>query len=250
MRTVVIGDTHLGSPLCRCGLLLHFLGHVSCDRLILNGDIFDDLNLRRFNKNHWKVLAVIRDLVESREVVWIRGNHDGPSGFLAQLLGVEVKTEYTFPFRDGLVYVTHGDQFDDFQQGVQGLRKLRDRFYGFAIWFDVPRKTAIQWAQRSTKVFARAADKVKRKAVRRAESLGARWAVTGHTHRREQDDVDGVAYLNPSSWLTPNPAYVLFDDRLEEPQLVVIGRPKKRPMQRVRTRVRSARRSIARRFTR
>jgi hypothetical protein len=41
---------------------------------------------------------------------------------------------------------------------------------------------------------------------------------------------------------------VLFDDRHDEPQLVVIGRPKKRPMQRVKTRVRSARRTLVRRF--
>lgn len=248
MRTVIIGDTHLGSPMCRCGLLFDFLVTVPFDRLVLNGDIFDDLNLRRFNRNHWKVLAVIRDLVETREVIWIRGNHDGPSGFLGQLLGTQVRTEYTFPFRDGLVYVAHGDEFDDFQQGVKGLRNLRDKFYGFAIWFDVPRKTAIQWAQRSNMIFARARDKVKRKAVQRAKKVGASWVVVGHTHHREHELVDGVTYLNPSSWLTHNPSYVLFDEGLEEPTVVTIGLVKKRPLARVRTRVRRAGRTFARRL--
>lgn len=249
MRTLIIGDTHLGSPLCRTSLLIKLLSDVPCDRLVLNGDIFDDLNLRRFNKNHWKVLAMIRDLVETREVIWIRGNHDGPSGFLGQLLGVRVRSDYSFPYQDGLVYVSHGDEFDDFQNSVKGLRNLRERFYGFAIWFDVPRKTAIQWAQRSTKVFARAREKVKRKAVQKAQKMGARWVVVGHTHHREQEDVQGITYLNPSSWLTANPSYVLFDEAGNAPKVVVLGHEKRRPLARVRTRVRRAGRNLARRLT-
>lgn len=248
MRTVIIGDTHLGSPLCRTGLLIKLLSEVPFDRLVLNGDIFDDLNFRRFSKNHWKVLAMIRHLVETREVIWIHGNHDGPSGFFGQLLGVRVRSDYTFPYNDGLAYVAHGDEFDDFQKSVKGLRNLRDRFYGFAIWFDVPRKTAIQWAQRSTKVFVRAREKVKKKAVQKAQKLEARWVVVGHTHHREHEDVQGITYLNPSSWLTANPSYVLFDEAAEAPAVVVLGREKPRTLARVRTRVRSAGRSLARRL--
>jgi UDP-2,3-diacylglucosamine pyrophosphatase LpxH len=248
MRTLIIGDTHLGSPLCRTGLLIKLLTEVPFDRLILNGDIFDDLNFRRFGKNHWKVLAVIRHLVDTREVVWIHGNHDGPAGFFGQLLGVRVRPDFSFGFRDGQVFVAHGDEFDDFQNSVKGLRNLRDKFYGFAIWFDVPRKTAIQWAQRSTKVFARAREKVKRKAVQKGIKLGARWVVVGHTHHREEEELQGVTYMNPSSWLTHNPSYVLFDDDLEQPQMVVMGHERRKAIARVRTRVRRAGRTLARRL--
>jgi UDP-2,3-diacylglucosamine pyrophosphatase LpxH len=198
------------------------------------------------------VLDRIRRLGESREVVWIQGNHDGPPSFLSRLLGLPVLDSYTFPYRGGKVLVTHGDEFDDFQQNVRGLKrlkKLRNAFYGFAIWFDAPRKAAISWAQRSTRVFARAAEKVKHKAVLRALEEGASCVVTGHTHRRDEEVISGVTYLNPSSWLTPNPAYVLFDDDLPAPRLVVCGARKRKTLRRkVRVGVKRARRNLTSRL--
>lgn len=229
MRTLVLGDVHLGSRLCRCGCLAHVLARRRWDRLVLNGDIFDDLNFRRLTANHWRILKYLRDLGAKREIVWIRGNHDGTPDFLGHLLGVSVQEEYLFSYRGERVYVVHGDQFDTFQKSARKVRGLKDLFYGFAIWFDVPRKRAIQIAQRSSLLFDRAADRVRDRAVERARALGARYVVVGHTHRREACWVDGVYFLNPSSWLTPNPAYALFDDREEAPRLVAV-REARRPL--------------------
>lgn len=252
MRTLILGDVHLGSPLCRASQLAAVLDDVPFDRLILNGDIFDDLNLRRFAEKHWIVLDRIRKLAESREVVWIQGNHDGPPAFHGRLMGYKVLDNYVFDYRGHKVLVAHGDEFDDFQKNVKSLKrlkKLRNAFYGFAIWFDAPRKAALSWAQRSTRVFERAAEKVKHKAVQKALKEGASFVVVGHTHRRQTDVVSGVTYLNPSSWLTKNPAYVLFDDDSPVPQMVVCG-AKKRPTiaRNVRARVQRARRTIAKRI--
>lgn len=229
MRTVILGDVHLGSPLCRAAQLREVLEAGHFDRLVLNGDVFDDLNFRRLNADHWHVMQAVRDLAErGKEVIWIRGNHDGSAEVLRHLLGVPVLDEYLFPFRGELVYVTHGDAFDDFQKSARSVKNLRQYFYGFAIWLDVPRKTAIQWAQRSSTVFARAVDKVKRKALAEAAARGARYAVVGHTHHREEEERDGVTYLNPSSWLTRNPAYILFDDERPSPHMVVLEPAKRR----------------------
>jgi UDP-2,3-diacylglucosamine pyrophosphatase LpxH len=223
MRTIILGDVHLGSPLCRTGHLLQVLEQVPFDRLILNGDVFDDLNFRRLLKRHWAILERVRDLSREREVVWIRGNHDGNAAVLGHLLGFEVLAEFVFEFRGRKVYVVHGDEFDDFQKSAKRWRPLRDRFYGFALWFDVPRKTLIQWAQRSSYTFARAIAKVKHRAVEKGRSLGAAYVVAGHTHHREVDIIGGMTYLNPSSWLTPHPAYVLFDDAEDDPEMVLAG---------------------------
>jgi UDP-2,3-diacylglucosamine pyrophosphatase LpxH len=251
MRTIVLGDVHLGSPLCRAGQLTALLERADFDRLILNGDIFDDLNFRRLKDRHWKVVERIRALSSRREVIWIRGNHDGSASVLGHLLGVPVREEYSFLFRGEKVYVVHGDQFDDFHSRTRGLKNLRDIFYGFAIWFDVPRKAAIQWAQRSNVIFARAVAKVKRRALEKASAKGARWVVVGHTHRRESDLSGAVGFLNPSSWLTSNPAYVLFDEAEQEPRLVVMGPLRRRQLRRsVRTRVRKAGRRLSRGLSR
>ena len=252
LRTIILGDVHLGSPLCRTAQLSHVLERAHFDRLILNGDIFDDLNFRRLKPRHWEVLERIRALPErGREVVWIFGNHDGSSEALKRLLGVEVHQEYTFSFRGESVLVVHGHEFDHFHRATRGLNTLRGYFYGFALWFDVPRKTAIQWVQRSSTIFDRATKRVKEKALAKARQRGARYIVVGHTHHRERDVVGGVTFLNPSSWLTSQPSYVLFDEVRQEPELVILGRRPHRPItDALRSRVRVTSRKVARRVTR
>ncbi|OYV99921.1 MAG: hypothetical protein B7X11_04920 [Acidobacteria bacterium 37-65-4] len=248
MRTVILGDIHLGSPLCRTKQLSHVLSRVEFDRLILNGDIFDDLNFRRLRERHWSVIEKVRSLAErGREVVWICGNHDGSPEALRRLLGVEVRTEYEFSFHGEKVLVVHGHEFDHFHRATRSLNRLRGLVYGFAIWFDVPRKTAIQWAQRSSTMFLRAVARVKARAVLRARSAGARYVVVGHTHHREADEVDGVGFFNPSSWLTSHPAYVLFDDAKPAPKLVVLGHRRRALADSVRLRVRITGRNMTRR---
>jgi UDP-2,3-diacylglucosamine pyrophosphatase LpxH len=248
MRTVILGDIHLGSPLCRTKRLSHVLSRVDFDRLILNGDIFDDLNFRRLQERHWAILEKVRALSERGiEVVWIFGNHDGSPEALKRLLGVEVVPEYAFSFQGEKVLVVHGHEFDQFHRATRGLNKLRGLVYGFAIWFDVPRKTVIQWAQRSSTIFMRAATRVKTRAILKARATGARFVVVGHTHHREEDEVDGVTFLNPSSWLTSHPAYVLFDDAKPAPSLVVLGHRRRPLAQSVRLRVKITNRSMTRR---
>ncbi|MEJ2422680.1 MAG: UDP-2,3-diacylglucosamine diphosphatase [Acidobacteriota bacterium] len=248
-RTIILGDVHLGSPICRARQLYEVLDKAPFDRLVLNGDIFDDLNFRRLRDKHWDVLEKIRERGRQSEIVWIRGNHDGAADVLRHLLGVPVLSDFTFSYHDEKVWVIHGDQFDDFQESAKKWRNLRDVFYGFAIWFDAPRKTAIKWAQRSTRAFARAASKVKRKAVERGRARGAKWVVVGHTHHREEAEVDGIGFFNPSSWLTSNPAYVLFDEAEEKPRLVVMGLGTPKSLRRAaRTQAKRVRRSIRRRL--
>jgi UDP-2,3-diacylglucosamine pyrophosphatase LpxH len=250
MRTIILGDVHLGSPLCRASQLLDMLHRVPFDRLVLNGDIFDDLNFRRLRAKHWAVLDRLRLLSDEREIVWICGNHDGSPEALKRLLGVSVLREFTFRYRGDLVWVVHGDQFDDFNRATRGLRGLRDKFYGFAIWFDVPRKTAIQWAQRSSVIFARAAAKVKRKAVDRGREMDAKYVVVGHTHHRELEIQEGITFVNPSSWLASNPSYVLFDETEHAPRLVIMGARSPRSIGRtMRTRVRKAHRDLTKRLS-
>ncbi len=252
MRTVILGDIHLGSPLCRTAQLSGVLDSVPFDRLVLNGDIFDDLNFRRLKPRHWEVLKLVRALADGGcEVVWIFGNHDGSSHALERLLGVKVHSEFTFPFHGEKVLVLHGHEFDKFHNATRGLNTLRGYFYGFALWFDVPRKTAIQWVQRSSTIFKRATRKVKEKAFQKARARGVRYIVVGHTHHREEDHEGGVTFLNPSSWLTSQPAYVLFDDDDPKPELVIVGRrPHRRIADALRARMKVTGRRVSRRIAR
>ena len=64
-------------------------GELRTARLILNGDVFDSIDFRRLNKNHWKVLSLIRKLSDHLEIIWLCGNHDGSAEIVSHLLGVD-----------------------------------------------------------------------------------------------------------------------------------------------------------------
>src|SRR6185369_4558102 len=90
------------------------------DRLILNGDTIDSLDFRRFRRWDWNILELLQTIARQRELVLIRGNHDGagdPEGggglaVLPHLLGVPMIEEYEVETAEGRLLVLHGDQFD------------------------------------------------------------------------------------------------------------------------------------------
>ena len=135
--TLILSDIHLGSELCNAELLLAVMSHFRFRRLILNGDIFDHLNLEfevktrhlkegqqprvkkhRLKKSHLKALSFISGLSKPEndcDVVWIEGNHDeGISHILSSLIGATVFDEYIWEFAGKSCLAVHGDQFDEF----------------------------------------------------------------------------------------------------------------------------------------
>jgi UDP-2,3-diacylglucosamine pyrophosphatase LpxH len=91
--TLIVSDVHFGSELCNAELLLEVMSKFRFRRLVLNGDIFDHLNLEfevktrhlrdgqpprvkkhRLKKSHLKALSFISGLSKPEndcEVVWI-----------------------------------------------------------------------------------------------------------------------------------------------------------------------------------
>jgi metallophosphoesterase superfamily enzyme len=94
---LVISDLHLGSDICQAKLLEEFLSWAveHCDQLVINGDIFDDLNFKRLTKRHFACLKVIRRNTDRDDfhLVWVRGNHDGPIDIISHIVGVDILDE-------------------------------------------------------------------------------------------------------------------------------------------------------------
>src|SRR5512135_1473901 len=115
---LVISDPHLGSDVCQAKLLEEFL-EWAVDQarvLVINGDIFDDLNFKRLTKRHFACLKVIRRNSDrdAFRLVWVRGNHDGPADIISHIVGVEILDEYVFRNDQIQLLILHGDQFDTF----------------------------------------------------------------------------------------------------------------------------------------
>src|SRR5262245_11029002 len=121
MTTLIVSDLHLGSRHCNAALLSEFLVNTSFERLILNGDTINNLNLKKFKPKHWRIIAHLREIAKKRELVLIRGNHDGAPvdgqlfgqlDVLATLLGVPLQEEYRLQAGGRCYVVLHGDRFD------------------------------------------------------------------------------------------------------------------------------------------
>ena len=80
-KTVFISDTHLGMRETGIKKLNHFLAHMNCETLVLNGDFIDGWTLKRsgeWKKEHTRCIRLILKMVEKRgtKIVYLRGNHD------------------------------------------------------------------------------------------------------------------------------------------------------------------------------
>ena len=115
--TLIISDIHLGSEVSRSDMVIEIITFYDFKRLILNGDVFDDLNFKRLNKFDWKLLSLLRKISNpkrGKEVIWVAGNHDGASEILSHLLGVQVYEEYSWDYEGKKIIAIHGHQFDKF----------------------------------------------------------------------------------------------------------------------------------------
>jgi UDP-2,3-diacylglucosamine pyrophosphatase LpxH len=228
MTTILVSDIHLGARNHRTDLLAELL-RSDYDRLILNGDTVDRLDFRRFRPDDWRIIDQLRTLAHQRELVLIRGNHDGvapltlpsppfPGGegrvrgaefgsldALAHLLDAEWYEEYELQVGADRYLVLHGDQFD---------RTLNLSWIGDAAdWF-------YRQAQRGSSRFARflkgrvkhwggVVDCVRYGAVRAALERGYAGVITGHTHFCHDEIIDGVHYLNTGCWVDWPCSYVV-----------------------------------------
>jgi UDP-2,3-diacylglucosamine pyrophosphatase LpxH len=205
MITLIVSDIHLGSRSSQAVLLSRLL-RSKFDRLILNGDTLNNLNLKRLKPKHWRLVDQLREVAQRREVVLIRGNHDvtqgeegvfGPMDVLATLLGVPLQEEFALEVGQRRYLVLHGDRFDPTlnwpiitdaadwcYRAIQGVNKK-----------------AAKWLKRRVKKLGGVVEFVKRRAVHYAQSRRCDGIIAGHTHFSDDEWIDGVHYLNTGCWV-------------------------------------------------
>jgi UDP-2,3-diacylglucosamine pyrophosphatase LpxH len=220
MTTLIASDLHLGARNCQAGLIARFL-HLDFDRLILNGDILNSVNLKKLKPEHWAVLDRLRDLARRREVIFIRGNHDGiPAAgtglgqvdVVPMLLGVPLHQEYQMDIGDRHYLVLHGDRFDP-TLNAPILTDAADWCYNAV---QKVNKKAAKWLKRRVKKLGGVLEFVKRRSVHYARSLGCDGVITGHTHFSDDEWIDDVHYLNAGCWVDRPCTYLVVEqDRIK-----------------------------------
>jgi UDP-2,3-diacylglucosamine pyrophosphatase LpxH len=212
---IIISDIHLGSHICQDEKLLKFLSDIEryTNKLIINGDLFDDWNFKNLNENHWRILKTIRKISNKISVIWISGNHDGPAHIISNLIGVEFVESYIMHSFDKKIICLHGDIFDDFIEKYPLITKIADKIYRFIQWLD-PSFYLPRLLKRSSKTFLRATEKIRDRAIVYAKKHNADIICVGHTHSPLTYEKDSVKYVNSGSWTSDRCSYISLNKGL------------------------------------
>lgn len=141
-----------------------------------------------------------------RELVLIRGNHDGypgpeggpgSFGLLADLLGAPMVEECEVETDEGRLLVLHGDQFDQ-TLNLTWVGDVADWCYNRV---QRTSRVAARWLKHRAKYLTGVVAGVMRGATARAAKGGYAGVVTGHTHYSDDGYMDGLRFLNTGCWV-------------------------------------------------
>lgn len=218
-KTIVISDTHLGTEGSKARELVSFLKQSSCDTLILNGDIIDGWQLKKYGKwkrKHTKFFNRILKMMEQNDtkVFYVRGNHDD---FLDQVLPLKIGNlsivrDFVLESSGRKFYVVHGDIFDSITTNLKWIAKLGDLGYTFLLWLN---RKYNRYRQQKGLPYYSLSQVVKAK-VKTAVSYISDYetqlaeigkieqcdgVICGHIHQPALKDINGIMYMNSGDWV-------------------------------------------------
>ncbi len=219
-RTIIISDLHLGSGGSKAEEATAFLKHYSCKKLILNGDIIDAWQLKKYGvwkRKHTLFFKRVLKMIEESQtkVIYIRGNHDD---FLDQIVPLrlgknfQIRKDYVLNSGNQRFYVTHGDVFDSITTHFKWLAYLGDMGYTFLLWINkfynnyrawrgLPYFSLSQRIKQSMKMAVNYISDFEEKLTELARSRGCDGIICGHIHQPAIREVDGIMYMNSGDWV-------------------------------------------------
>jgi UDP-2,3-diacylglucosamine pyrophosphatase LpxH len=214
IETLIISDIHLGSDVSKVKHLIAKLKFKlesnEINRVILLGDIFQDINFKRLKKRHWEFLSLIRKYSDQMEIVWVFGNHDEQIvEVMSHLVGIEVYEKYIWEHKSKKCCAIHGHQFDT---SLRKFSKIKDFFVELYLsiqkikWFTKFIDKCISFGEISLK------DEVRMGAMKYAKEYGFDIIFCGHTHIAEYYKEDNIEYFNSGCWVSDKGTMIIQND--------------------------------------
>gem|GEM_PF-209559 len=215
VNSFIISDLHMGTPSCRARALMATLNTFWFERIILLGDIFENLNLKRLSGAQWKVLSRIRKLTDPDrdiEEVWVEGNHDYDIGkVMSDIVGIPVYKEFLWEFRGKKYCAIHGDQFDHFINNSPRLTRFIIFLYQYIQKCDPKHRHIGHYLARKSREWLRESELVAAGALKHARRHDADVIFCGHTHEVFHREADGTTYYNTGCWVKNPCSFVTID---------------------------------------
>lgn len=202
--TVVVSDLHLGARNARTQEFLSFLRTIRADRLIVNGDLFEDPWLRGLRAEDVAVLDALRRYARHSDITLLRGNHDPEETWYAGVLGMPIRDEMPLHIGEQKYLVYHGHGWDKAMELPALVIAMADAVYAGTQWLDPTHRLA-KALKRKCKTFCRAVKNLRIAAVNAALERGFDGVILGHTHIQEDTLIETpgqrtVHYLNSGCW--------------------------------------------------
>ncbi|MEX0966284.1 MAG: UDP-2,3-diacylglucosamine diphosphatase [Bacteroidia bacterium] len=218
-KTIVISDLHLGTNGSKAEELVAFLRKFRCSNLILNGDIIDGWQLKKYGawkKKHTAFFRQVLKMIEkdNTRVIYLRGNHDD---FLDQVIPFQVgnfsiQREFIYESCGNKYLVVHGDVFDAVMNNLKWIAKLGDIGYTFLLWLNklynqyrsyrgLPYYSLSQQIKLRVKSAVNFISDYEKQLAEVAKAQRCNGIICGHIHQPAIKQFPGVLYLNSGDWV-------------------------------------------------
>ncbi len=219
VRSVILSDVHLGTADCKIDEVNHFLRHIRCEKLILNGDIIDGWQLKRtgqWTKAHTRFIRIVLKKLEKRdtEVIYLRGNHDDVlSAFLPLAFeNLSIVEDYVHESPTGDYLVLHGDVFDTVTKNFVFLAHLGDwgyrallkinRFYNaYRAWRGKEYWSLSKAIKARVKEAVNHVSNFEEHITELAKQRDCMGVMCGHIHTPADKMFGDIHYLNSGDWV-------------------------------------------------
>ena len=209
INTLIISDIHLGTEVSRAGRVMEVINRHKFKKLILLGDIFDDLDFENLPDHHWNLISLFHKVSQKAEVIWVEGNHDkGLSKVMAAMFGIQVYKTYTWTYHYKKCLAIHGHQFDRFLINEPILSFIASWIYLFIQRHDFKDFRMSRWIKKRSKGWLRISKKVAKSAILYGRMRGADNVFCGHTHRTTHLKRKNIDYYNSGCWTQLPSTYI------------------------------------------
>jgi len=211
-HTLIASDFHLGTKVSQSDEFTKLLKDFDFKKLILLGDIFEDLNFKRLRTADWGLLSVISKLSKNREVIWIEGNHDkGLTDFFSSLTSIKVRKVYRWKYNNKKYLAIHGHQFDNFLVDNAFISFITNQLYNLIQIFDFKDRKISRFIKKRSKGWLRLSKKVAERAIVYARFWQVDYIFCGHTHKAMKKEKGKITYYNCGCWTDLPLTYITLD---------------------------------------
>jgi UDP-2,3-diacylglucosamine pyrophosphatase LpxH len=218
---VVLSDLHLGTVGCHAVELAQYLGSIEPRILVLNGDIFDIWNFKKYYwpDTHMQVVkSFLRMLTNGTDIYYLTGNHDEVIRKISSLqLGpLFVKDKLVLDLDGEKCWIFHGDIFDITMKHTKWIAKIGGKGYDLLILLNRAVNYVLEKLGRNKISLSKRIKESVKRAVKfiddfeiAAMDLAIQnsfdYVICGHIHqpkiRGYENEMGSVIYMNSGDWI-------------------------------------------------